>query len=724
MTMATPATNQRQTATGDVVLSVRNLHVTFPSEAGPVKAVRGLSFDLRAGETMAIVGESGSGKSVTSLAIMGLHPRTARVTGSITLHGRELIGLSDAEMSRIRGEDLAMIFQDPLSALTPVYTIGDQIVEAIQTHHDVGRTHAWKRAVELLDLVGIPNPALRVKSFPHEFSGGMRQRAMIAQAIANDPDVIIADEPTTALDVTIQAQVLEVLRTAQRETGAAVVLITHDLGVVAGMSDRVTVMYAGRPVEQGSVDDIFYTPRMPYTIGLLGAVPRLDASNAEPLATLQGNPPTVVDLPPGCPFVPRCPLAHAGCREEEPDLASVGPDHTAACWESDRIRTEHLTSRDIFPVPVLDDTVFASNPRDQRDTVLSLAGMKRHYPLMKGAVLRRRVGTVYAVDGIDLDLRRGETLGLVGESGCGKSTTLLEILNLHAPTDGTIVVFGKDTSTLSRQQKKTMRRDLSVVFQDPMASLDPRMPIFDIIAEPLGVHGWSKSRIESRVMELLRTVGLEPGHANRYPQHFSGGQRQRIGIARALALEPELIVLDEPVSALDVSIQAGIINLLEELKRRLTLSYLFVAHDLAVIRHIADRVAVMYLGKIVEIGTVAEVYDRPSHAYTQALLSAIPIPDPRTERTRTRILLRGDLPSPASPPSGCTFRTRCPIFEGLTPDQRTPCLEAMPPLDPAPGGEVVGLDDVTTTTASVRSHGDPTVDHRVACYYARPRKVL
>ncbi len=724
MTMATPATNQRQTATGDVVLSVRNLHVTFPSEAGPVKAVRGLSFDLRAGETMAIVGESGSGKSVTSLAIMGLHPRTARVTGSITLHGRELIGLSDAEMSRIRGEDLAMIFQDPLSALTPVYTIGDQIVEAIQTHHDVGRAHAWKRAVELLDLVGIPNPALRVKSFPHEFSGGMRQRAMIAQAIANDPDVIIADEPTTALDVTIQAQVLEVLRTAQRETGAAVVLITHDLGVVAGMSDSVTVMYAGRPVEQGSVDDIFYTPRMPYTIGLLGAVPRLDASNAEPLATLQGNPPTVVDLPPGCPFVPRCPLAHAGCREEEPDLASVGPDHTAACWESDRIRTEHLTSTDIFPVPPLDDTVLASEPRDQRDTVLSLAGMKRHYPLMKGAVLRRRVGTVYAVDGIDLDLRRGETLGLVGESGCGKSTTLLEILNLHAPTDGTIVVFGKDTSALSRQQKKTMRRDLSVVFQDPMASLDPRMPIFDIIAEPLGVHGWSKSRIEARVMELLRTVGLEPGHANRYPQHFSGGQRQRIGIARALALEPELIVLDEPVSALDVSIQAGIINLLEELKRRLTLSYLFVAHDLAVIRHIADRVAVMYLGKIVEIGTVAEVYDRPSHPYTQALLSAIPIPDPRTERTRTRILLHGDLPSPASPPSGCTFRTRCPIFEGLTPDQRTPCLEAMPPLDPAPGGEVVGLDDVTTTTASVRSHGDPTVDHRVACYYARPRKVL
>ncbi|MHB1008839.1 MAG: ABC transporter ATP-binding protein [Propionibacteriaceae bacterium] len=724
-------TGGRFTATGDVVLSVRNLHVTFPSEAGLVKAVRGLSFDLRAGETMAIVGESGSGKSVTSLAIMGLHPRAARISGSITLHGRELVGLSDAQMSSIRGEDLAMIFQDPLSALTPVYTIGDQIVEAIQTHHDVSRAAAWKRAVELLDLVGIPNPQLRVKSFPHEFSGGMRQRAMIAQAIANDPDVIIADEPTTALDVTIQAQVLDVLKTAQVETGAAVILITHDLGVVAGMSDRVTVMYAGRPVEQGSVDDIFYRPRMPYTIGLLGAVPRLDATGSEPLATLQGNPPSVVDLPPGCPFSPRCPLAHAGCRTTEPDLAGVGPDHVAACWESDRITREHLTSADIFPVESAGDVPPPdTTPRTERETVLSLENLSRHYPLMKGAVLRRRVGTVYAVDGIDLDLRRGETLGLVGESGCGKSTTLLEILNLHAPTDGRIVVFGKDTSTLGRREKKTMRRDLQVVFQDPMASLDPRMPIFDIIAEPLGVHGWSKGKTETRVMDLLRTVGLEPGHANRYPQHFSGGQRQRIGIARALALEPELIVLDEPVSALDVSIQAGVINLLEDLKKRLRLSYLFVAHDLAVIRHIADRVAVMYLGKIVEVGDVDEVYSRPSHPYTQALLSAIPIPDPTTERSRTRILLHGDLPSPANPPSGCTFRTRCPIFEGLDQQQRTPCLAAMPPLEVAPDGAPVTLAQALDQAETRPGGGDRPIgrdtptDHLVACYYARPVKVL
>ncbi len=729
-TVVAPAGRMRRTKAGEVVLRVKDLHVTFPSEAGPVQAVRGLSFDLRAGETMAIVGESGSGKSVTSLAIMGLHPRTARITGSVVLHGTELLGKTDAEMSKVRGEDVTMIFQDPLSALTPVYSIGDQIVEAIQTHHDVPKAKAWQRAIELLDLVGIPNPDLRVKLFPHEFSGGMRQRAMIAQAIANDPDVIIADEPTTALDVTIQAQVLEVLKKAQRETGAAVIMITHDLGVVAGMSDRITVMYAGRPVEQGSVDDIFYRPRMPYTMGLLGAVPRLDASNREPLATLKGNPPSVVDLPPGCPFVPRCPLATTRCREKEPDLLELVPGHSTACFETERIESEHLTATDIFPAPVVEPSDHSLKPRAERETVLGLQNMKRHYPLMRGAVLRRRVGTVYAVDGIDLDLRKGETLGLVGESGCGKSTTLMEILELHAPTEGRIVVFGRDTARLSGASKKAMRRDLQVVFQDPMASLDPRMPVFDIIAEPLGVHGYSKSRIEQRVNELLRTVGLEESHANRYPAHFSGGQRQRIGIARALALEPKLIVLDEPVSALDVSIQAGVINLLEELKEKLDLSYLFVAHDLAVIRHIADRVAVMYLGKIVEVGDVDHVYNRPSHPYTQALLSAIPIPDPETERSRTRILLAGDLPSPANPPSGCKFRTRCPVFAGLDETRRKPCLDAMPALEQAPDAEPVAAaslvqegtlsappDDLVQTRTG-------TADHLVACYYARPVQVL
>ena len=680
MTITTQV-RDRRTKAGDTVLSVSDLHVTFPSEAGLVRAVRGLSFDLAAGETLGIVGESGSGKSVTSLAIMGLHPSTTRISGSIKLHGEELLGNTDDELSKIRGRDIAMVFQDPLSALTPVYTVGDQIVEAIQAHYELSKAKAWNRAIELLDLVGIPNPQTRVKAFPFEFSGGMRQRVMIAMAIANDPDVIIADEPTTALDVTIQAQVLEVLKTAQRETGAAIIMITHDLGVVANMSERVIVMYAGRPVETGTVDDIFYRPRMPYTIGLLGTVPRLDQSSEGALPVLEGNPPSVVDLPPGCPFVPRCPMAVDECRTVEPPLEYAGePGHEAACIRLPELVAKQSNHADLYPAPILATSELATIPREQRPVVLELDGLKRHYPLMKGAIYRRRIGTVHAVDGIDLDLRSGETLGLVGESGCGKSTTLLEILNLGKPTDGTISVLGTDTSTLSRRQRKELRRNLQVVFQDPMASLDPRMPIFDIIAEPMGVHGYSRAEIEKRVADLLKLVGLEPGHADRYPQHFSGGQRQRIGIARALSLEPKVMMLDEPVSALDVSIQAGVINLLEDLQAKLGLSYLFVAHDLAVIRHIADRVAVMYLGSIVEIGDVDEVYSRPVHPYTQALLSAIPIPDPETERSRNRIVLTGDLPSPADPPSGCKFRTRCFRYAALDESDKVKCREVVPLL--------------------------------------------
>ena len=693
----TTAVKDRRTKAGETVLSVSDLNVTFPSEAGLVKAVRGLSFDLAAGETLGIVGESGSGKSVTSLAIMGLHPPTTRITGSIKLHGEELLGGTDEELSKIRGRDIAMVFQDPLSALTPVYTVGDQIVEAIQAHYDLSKAKAWDRAIELLDLVGIPNPQTRVKAFPFEFSGGMRQRVMIAMAIANDPDVIIADEPTTALDVTIQAQVLEVLKTAQRETGAAIIMITHDLGVVANMSDRVIVMYAGRPVEKGTVDDIFYRPRMPYTIGLLGTVPRLDQSSEGALPVLEGNPPSVVNLPPGCPFVPRCPMATDECRTVEPDLEYAGePGHLAACVRLPELVARQLTHAELFPAPELATSELAEIPREERPVVLELDGLMRHYPLMKGAIYRRRIGTVHAVDGIDLDLREGETLGLVGESGCGKSTTLLEILNLGKPTAGTIKVLGTDTSTLGRGERKRLRRNLQVVFQDPMASLDPRMPIFDIIAEPMGVHGYSRAEIETRVRDLLKLVGLEPGHADRYPQHFSGGQRQRIGIARALSLEPKVMMLDEPVSALDVSIQAGVINLLEDLQGKLGLSYLFVAHDLAVIRHIADRVAVMYLGSIVEVGDVDEVYTRPVHPYTQALLSAIPIPDPETERTRHRIVLSGDLPSPADPPSGCKFRTRCFRYAALGEADQAKCRDVVPQL--------VG-------------HG---ADHEAACHFPDP----
>jgi glutathione transport system ATP-binding protein len=689
-------------ATTDAVLEVRGLTVTFPGSAGDVRAVRGIDYELRRGEVLGIVGESGSGKSASATAITGLLPANAVVDGSIKLDGQELIGLDDARMAQIRGKRISMVFQDPLSALTPVYTVGDQLSEAVRIHNDVSKAAARERAVELLKLVGIPHAEERADAFPHEFSGGMRQRVMIAMAIANDPDVIIADEPTTALDVTIQAQVLEVLRTARELTGAAIVMITHDLSVIAGFADRVAVMYAGRIVETGTVDEVFYSPRMPYTMGLLGAIPRADDPGDRPLVPIEGTPPSLVGLPAGCPFAPRCPLVFDTCREVEPALIAVGsPGHRSACHLAEKIEAGGWTPTDVFPLPDLPEAPVARVPRAERKVVLEARDLVRHHPLLKGAVFKRQVGAVRAVDGISFDLRDGETLGLVGESGCGKTTTLLEVLELAAPQAGRIVVLGRDVSQLSQSERRAMRRDVNIVFQDPMASLDPRMPVSDILAEPMRTHGMSGEKIQARIRELLRLVGLNPEHAGRYPQQFSGGQRQRVGIARALALEPELLVLDEPVSALDVSIQAGVINLLEELRARLGLSYLFVAHDLAVVRHIADRIAVMYLGKIVEIGEVTRVYESASHPYTQALLSAIPLPDPHKERARRRILLEGDLPSPADPPSGCRFRTRCPKFAGLDEDRKRRCLEEEPPL-----------------------HGADDHDHSAACHYAEALKVV
>jgi oligopeptide/dipeptide ABC transporter ATP-binding protein len=607
------------------LLEVRDLTVTFPTETEQVAAVRGLNYHVDKGEVVALVGESGAGKSAGAMAVVGLLPEYAEVSGSVRLHGDELLGLSDQRMSRVRGKAIGTVFQDPMSALTPVYPIGDQIAEAIAVHNrDTTRRAARSRAVELLELVGIGRPQERAGSFPHELSGGERQRVVIAIAIANDPDLLICDEPTTALDVTVQAQILEVLKTARDVTGAGVLIITHDLGVVAEFADRALVMYAGRAVEVASVGQLYRDRRMPYTAGLLGSVPRLDAAQGERLVPIPGAPPSLAALPRGCPFAPRCPLAIDDCRAAEPELITVGPHHTAAC-----IRTEQVTGRsaaDIYGVSTAPRTVDQA-PQDA-PVVLRVENLVKTYTLTKGVVLRRTIGEVRAVDGVSFELQQGRTLGIVGESGSGKSTTLHQILDLSAPQAGSIEVLGSDVATLDTRTRRALRGDVAVVFQDPVASLDPRLPVFEVLAEPLAANGFDKKRTDERISELLGIVGLRREDASRYPAEFSGGQKQRIGIARALALQPRILALDEPVSALDVSIQAGIINLLLDLQDRFGLAYLFVSHDLSVVKHLAHRVAVMFKGRVVEQGDGDQVFTNPRDDYTRRLLAAVPRPDP------------------------------------------------------------------------------------------------
>ncbi|WP_193119369.1 ABC transporter ATP-binding protein [Brachybacterium tyrofermentans] len=566
------------------ILSVRDLSVTFPSEYGTVRAVQNLSYEVYKGEALAIVGESGSGKSVSSLAVMGLLPRTATITGEIEMLGQKVFTLNDRQLSALRGNSVSMVFQDPLSALTPVYRVGQQIAEVVRIHHpEVSVKQAEKRAVELLDAVGIPEPARRSNQYPHEYSGGMRQRAMIAMAIANEPELIIADEPTTALDVTIQAQVMDLLKSAQEMIGAATVLITHDMGVVAGFADRVLVMKDSRMVETGGVDDIFYRPQEEYTRNLLAAVPRVDIADAEGSKSVAG---------------------------------------TAMRKIADAVDAD---------APVI--------PREERPAVLEVEDLAKVYPITKGAIVRRKVGEQRAVDGISFDIREGECLALVGESGCGKTTTLMEIMQLRTPQEGVIRIGGTETGALTRKDRAALRSDITMVFQDPMASLDPRMPIADIIKEPMRVQGYSKERMDERVDWLLKMVGLLPEHAARFPTEFSGGQRQRVGVARALACDPKLIVLDEPTSALDVTVQAGVLAMLADLRARLGVSFLFVSHDLSVVRHISDRIAVMQKGKIVELGDTEDVFSDPQHEYSRELLAAVPIPDPEIARQRRRNII-------------------------------------------------------------------------------------
>jgi len=648
-----PAVALPAEAAARAVLDVRDLVVEFRTAAGTVRAVDGVTWSVNAGETLALVGESGCGKSVTALAVLRLLARPAGrvVGGQILFEGRDLLALPEREMRTLRGRDIAMVFQEPMASLNPVMTIGDQIAEPLRIHLGMSKQAARVRAAELLALVGIPDAARRLDQHPHVFSGGMRQRIMIAMALACDPKLIIADEPTTALDVTVQAQILELLKDLSQRLGITLVLITHNLGIVARYADRVAVMYAGRIVEEGPAARVFAAPRHPYTVGLLRSVPRLDAVRAGALDTIEGLPPDLLHLPPGCRFAPRCGARIPACAED-PALQITDPGRRAACHRA-------LDMPSALPASSAQPRA-ATHRLDAAPPLLEVRGLSKHFAVLAGGLFGGST-TVHAVEDVSFAIARRETLGLVGESGCGKTTIGRLVLRLADPTRGSILFDGRDVAAAGQAEMRALRTRMQVIFQDPYSSLNPRMSVGDTIMEPLRRRrrmGRAASR--DRCAALLDQVGLPADMAARYPHQMSGGQRQRVGIARALAMEPDFIVCDEAVSALDVSVQAQIVNLLARLQAELGLSYLFIAHDLAVVRHLSHRVVVMYLGRVMEVGPRDQLYAAPLHPYTAALLDAVPSPDPVTERTRPRRALQGELPSPLAPPTGCVFRTRCP----------------------------------------------------------------
>ena len=567
------------------LLDVTSLGVRFDTPAGPLQAVRSLDFAVAPGEVLGVVGESGSGKSQAMLALLGLLAANGRASGRALFEGQDLLALDEARLNRVRGSRIAMIFQDPMTSLNPYLAIGAQMALVLRAHRGLRGREAAREAGAMLESVGIPDAGRRLRQYPHELSGGMRQRVMIATALLCRPSLLIADEPTTALDVTVQAQILELMQTLRARFGTAIILITHDLAVVAGLADRLLVMQQGECREAGSPEEIFYAPRERYTRALLAAVPRLDRAGP-----------------------PAPPLRHAGAAP-----------------------------------------------------LLQVRGLRVGYPVLaEGLFGRKRL--LRAVEDLSFELAPGEVLGVVGESGCGKSTLGRAVLQLVPASAGSVSFLGRDLGQLERAALDAMRRDLQVVFQDPLASLDPRMTVRDIVAEPLETFepGMAEAERSNQVAEMLSRVGLDPSHMNRYPHQFSGGQRQRVAIARALITRPKLIVCDEAVSALDVSVRAQILRLLLELRRLLDLSLIFIGHDLAVIRQVSQRVMVMYLGRVMEMAPAGELFGQPRHPYTRALLAAAPVPDPRLERSRPRVGLAGEVPSPLAPPDGCVFRTRCP----------------------------------------------------------------
>ena len=640
-------------------LEVSNLSTHIELTRSTVQAVGNVDLAIGPGETLGLVGESGCGKSMLGLSILGLLPSGGQIVeGSVKLGGRELVGLPDKALQKLRGNEVAMIFQDSQSSLNPTKKIGVQVAEPVRLHRGASRKDAQDRALEVLELVGLPRPKERLDHYPHQLSGGLRQRVMIAVALACEPKVLLADEPTTALDVTIQAQILALLDDLEDRLGMATLLVTHDMGVVAGRTNRISVMYAGRIVETAATGDIFARMRHPYTQALLGSIPRLDQDNREALVSIRGLPPDLTNPPRGCRFAPRCPLATDQCREQEPPLTG-DPGHLFACWHPVDGPIER-------PKVFVTDEAAVAPAASSNGHLLEIADVVREYPVTAGAILQRKVNSVKAVSGVSLHVDAGEALGLVGESGCGKTTLGKLIVGVEKPDSGRITLAGRELFRMRGRGLRRARRDMQMMFQDPYASLDPRMRVQAILREPLVIQSvGSRKEQDQKIRQLLDEVGLPQNALERYPHEFSGGQRQRIALARVLMLDPKVIVADEPVSALDVSIRSQVLNLMKRLQVQHQRASVVISHDLAVVKYLADRIAVMYLGKIVELGTGDDIYRRPAHPYTEALIKTIPTPDPAAERAKSDAGIRGELPSPISPPSGCRFRTRCPRAQDL-----------------------------------------------------------
>jgi oligopeptide/dipeptide ABC transporter ATP-binding protein len=701
------------------VLEIDGLRTEFRLKTANVVAVDGVSFQVDEGECVGVVGESGCGKTTVGLSIMKLLPNIGHVIGGkITLLGQDLAPLTEKQMCKVRGNDVGMVFQDPLTSLNPTMTIGDQIAESARLHQGVTKEQGNRRALEVLKLVELPNAEQRLRAYPHQLSGGLRQRVMIAMALVCSPKLLIADEPTTALDVTIQAQILDLIDRLREELRMAVILITHDMGVIAERAERVLVMYAGKIAESATTSELFSDMRHPYAEALLASVAKLDQDPSIRLVSIPGLPPDLSKPIEHCRFAARCRYAQPDCLKREPELGPAEnsrPEHLAACFHQVDVDPLTIAKRPDAVAMAADLTVkvdeVALARHQSRAATLSDAPVLvqvnhvvKEFPVTSGAIVQKKIGTVKAVSDVSIAIRQGETFGLVGESGCGKTTMGRIVVALEHPTSGTIDFEGEDITDLGSSALRRRRRDLQMMFQDPYASLDPRMRVGSILREPLKVQRiGTRDEQRQRVLQMLEEVGLRTRSAELYPHEFSGGQRQRIGLARALALEPKLIVADEPVSALDVSIQAQILNLLKDLQERHGLTYLFISHDLAVVKYMADRIGVMYLGKLVEMGPARDIYERAAHPYTKALIDTIPVADPSTRGPSVQHI-RGELPSSIEPPSGCRFRTRCPFAQ-----QR--CAEEEPPLRPFGEGHVAAchfplqpptgdaVDDLASTSA-------------------------